>query len=103
MFYRLMRWITNPFKIVWVNYVIWRERRRAVTRSKQATELMGKLFACELKLDSPEAIEEVKKIIDGYELVCKPNCKKCHGRGYIGVGADGMGIPCKHARAVRVG
>lgn len=37
----------------------------------------------------------------GWQLVCKPNCKRCHGRGYTGVDrATGAGVPCPKAKVV---
>lgn len=42
-------------------------------------------------------------VIEGYELRADENCKRCHGRGFIGTRvADGMAIPCKCSRACKV-
>jgi len=76
----------------WAGRVTWRlkvahERTRLRWRQRRFAE--GKMTA--------------DQVMDGYELRANPSCRKCHGRGFIGVNAAGNGIPCKCARAVRVG
>ena len=39
--------------------------------------------------------------VSGFDLRAKPNCPKCHGRGYIGIHrVTGWGVPCRCARLV---
>ena len=52
----------------------------------------------ELNLKDMDAMEVIKAAAEGIGLVLndpKPNCKKCHGRGYLGRHANtGEPVPC---------
>jgi hypothetical protein len=51
--------------------------------------------------DGNGATEAAEAMIEGYTLKTKSFCPKCHGRGRIGTGADGMPVVCGCARAVK--